>query len=100
MLYIVLLEDNPDADPDIRKTYMPAHLAYLEENADHIRSAGPLKTREDQAAGGLWVVQALHPETVDDLVRNDPFWATGLRQSVQVLAWTQVFADGRRLIDV
>jgi uncharacterized protein YciI len=30
------------------------------------------------------------------LYRADPFWPTGLRRSVRVLAWSQVFADGKR----
>lgn len=33
---------------------------------------------------------------VGTLVREDPFWPTGLRSSVRVLAWTQVSADGAR----
>jgi hypothetical protein len=28
----------------------------------------------------------------------DPFWPTGLRKAVRVLAWMQVFADGKRRI--
>jgi uncharacterized protein len=32
------------------------------------------------------------------LVRSDPFWPTGLRETVRVLQWTQVFADGRRAV--
>lgn len=99
MLYIVLFEDNPDADPEIRTTHMPAHLKFLEENAGLVTSAGPLKTPDGNAAGGLWMVRAGSAETVDDLVRRDPFWPTGLRKSEQVLAWTQVFADGKRRID-
>jgi hypothetical protein len=31
------------------------------------------------------------------LIKEDPFWPTGLRKSVCILAWNQVFADGRRL---
>jgi hypothetical protein len=35
---------------------------------------------------------------VADLYRADPFWPTGLRKAVRVLRWSQVFADGRRLV--
>jgi uncharacterized protein YciI len=35
---------------------------------------------------------------VDALVKEDPFWPTGLRKTVRIVRWTQVFADGRRLI--
>jgi uncharacterized protein YciI len=45
-------------------------------------------------------VEAIDDAAVDALVRNDPFWPTGLRKSVRILAWAQVFADGERLIAV
>jgi uncharacterized protein YciI len=31
-------------------------------------------------------------------VKADPFWPTGLRHSVRILSWSQVFADGKRLL--
>jgi uncharacterized protein YciI len=77
---------------------MPAHLSFLEANAARIKAAGPLRARSGDAAGGLWLVEADGPEAVDALVQQDPFWPTGLRRSVRVLAWSQVFVDGRRLI--
>ncbi len=98
MLFAILFEDDPQADPAIRKSHMPAHLDFLEANADRVQAAGPMATREGKAAGGLWLVEAESAEAVDALARDDPFWPTGLRKSVQVLAWTQVFADGQRKI--
>jgi len=50
------------------------------------------------ARGGLWLVDAADLAEVDALVKEDPFWPTGLRKSVRILAWNQVFSDGRRLI--
>jgi uncharacterized protein YciI len=46
----------------------------------------------------LWFVEADSEDVVDALVKADPFWPTGLRRSVRVLRWSQVFAAGRRLI--
>jgi hypothetical protein len=45
-----------------------------------------------------WLVEAESPEAVDALVKQDPFWPTGLRRSVRILGWSQVFADGSRRI--
>ncbi|MEJ6404271.1 hypothetical protein [Yoonia sp. 2307UL14-13] len=42
MTHIIIFEDAPDADPDIRKKHMAAHLQFLENNADTITAAGPL----------------------------------------------------------
>jgi len=98
MLYAVLFEDDPARGPEVRRQHMPAHLAFLEANARHIKAAGPLRDSSGEAAGGLWLVEAESPQAVDALVKADPFWPTGLRRAVRVLAWSQVFADGKRLV--
>ncbi len=98
MLYAVLFEDNPELGGEVRKKYMPAHLAFLERNAANISAAGPLLSSTGQAEGGLWLVEANGHDDVDALVKEDPFWPTGLRRSLRILTWRQVFADGRRLI--
>jgi uncharacterized protein YciI len=98
MLHIVLFEDSPRAGADIRRRHMPDHLAFLQRNAHAVKAAGPLRTVDGVAAGGLWLVEAPGAPEVEALVREDPFWPTGLRKSVRILAWSQVFADGRRLI--
>jgi len=97
MLYAVMFEDD-DAKADMRARHMPAHLGFLDDNASAIRAAGPLTdTTGDVAAGGLWLVEAEDPAAVSALVEADPLWPTGLRKAVRILAWRQVFADGKRL---
>jgi uncharacterized protein len=96
MLYIVMFEDD-SSRAEMRQRYMQDHLAFLERNADRIRAAGPLRDAATGApAGGLWLVEAESADAVAALYRADPFWPTGLRRSVRVLAWSQVFADGKR----
>ena len=98
MLYAVLFEDNLNLGSDVRSQHMPAHLAFLEKHAVRIRAAGPLRASSGDPAGGLWIVDADSPAAIDALIKEDPFWSTGLRRSVRVLHWSQVFADGKRLI--
>jgi uncharacterized protein len=98
MLFAVVFEDDPSLGVDLRRRHMPAHLAFLERNASRIRAAGPLRAPSGDPAGGLWLVEADGPAEVDALVKDDPFWPTGLRRSVRILEWSQVFAHGRRLI--
>ena len=98
MPFIILFEDDPNADPGIRTRYMPDHLAFLEANADTVRAAGPLGSLDGSPAGGLWLVDTADHAEADRLVHEDPFWPTGLRKSYKVLKWTQVFAEGSRLI--
>jgi uncharacterized protein YciI len=98
MLYAVLFEDNPALGAEMRRQHMPAHLTFLERHATEIKAAGPLQASSGEAAGGLWLVESHSPEAVDILVKEDPFWPTGLRHSVRVLRWLQVFAEGQRRI--
>jgi uncharacterized protein YciI len=96
-MFVVLFEDNAERAQEVRSTLMPKHLAFLERNAAQVKAAGPLRKAEDGGpAGGLWLVEAPDKAAVDALVREDPFWPTGLRRSVSVLEWTRVFADGAR----
>jgi uncharacterized protein YciI len=96
MRYVVFFTDNSD-QADARKRLMPAHLNFLEQHRNHIRAAGPFRDTDSNEAGGLWLVDAESRESVTDLVHQDPLWPTGLRKSVRVLQWSQVFADGRRV---
>ena len=96
MIYAVLFQDDDD-HADMRAKHMAEHLAFLESNATSFHAAGPLvDTEDDSPAGGLWLVEADSPQAVRELVRTDPFWPTGLRKSIRVLRWTQVFARGRK----
>jgi uncharacterized protein YciI len=98
MIYAVLFEDDASR-ADMRARHMPDHLSFLVRNAASIHAAGPLTdTADDAPAGGLWLVEADTAQAVQALIEADPFWPTGLRKSVRVLAWTQVFADGKRRI--
>jgi uncharacterized protein len=98
MKFVVIFEDNPEAGSDLRRRYMAQHLAFLEHNSARVRAAGPLQTDDGQGVGGLWLVEATDAAEVDRLVKEDPFWPTGLRKSLRILVWRQVYAEGQRLI--
>lgn len=98
MKYAVMFEDN-DEFAHMRSRYMNDHLQFLGDNSDRINAAGPLKdATTEEPAGGLWIVEAENVGQVQALVEADPFWPTGLRQSIRILSWTQVYADGQKLI--
>lgn len=96
MTFIVLFEDDP-ARSDQRAAHMEAHLAFLADHKTQIMAAGPLFEPEGAGAGGMWIVDALDKAAVRWLVEADPFWPTGLRRSIRILAWRRVFAEGKRL---
>lgn len=97
MHFAVLFEDD-EAHAGQRPLHMADHLAFLEANAGAVRAAGPLAAEDGAGAGGLWIVEAADAAAVWNLVRADPFWPTGLRARVRVLAWRQVLADGARRV--
>jgi uncharacterized protein len=98
MMFAVWFEDDASRS-EMRAKHMAAHLAFLENNAAAIKAAGPLKSADGGApAGGLWLVETDNAKAVRELIEADPFWPTGLRKSVRILEWAQVFADGKRRI--
>ncbi|RFB77991.1 YciI family protein [Methylovirgula sp. 4M-Z18] len=91
MLYAVLFTDNLQS-ASARGRLMPEHLAFLHAHREHIQAAGPLlETSNEQSAGGLWLVEADSADRVLQLVHDDPFWPSGLRESFRILQWRQVF---------
>jgi uncharacterized protein YciI len=96
-MFVVMFTDNDDRAGE-RQRLMEQHLSFLENNQILVSSAGPLRHASGEPAGGLWIVNTDQRQIVERLVEEDPFWPTGLRKTVTILSWTQVFADGRRLI--
>ncbi|WP_422367681.1 YciI family protein [Pelagibius sp.] len=103
MLFAVFFEDNTELGKDLRQQHLPAHLAFLEKHKTQVVAAGPLladggEAEGGESEGGLWLVEAADRNAVTTLVKEDPFWPTGLRKSYRIAIWKQVFADGRRLV--
>ncbi len=98
MQFVVMFEDNA-SHADQRAKHMAAHLAFLEKNLGRVKIAGPLIDPATGAgAGGMWLVEADGAAEARKLVEDDPFWPTGLRKSVKILQWKQVYRDGKRLV--
>ena len=97
MKFIVMFEDNPGTGDTVRAQYMQQHLVFLESNSESILAAGPLREADGTGAGGLWLLDVVDDTSAQQLIESDPFWPTGLRKSVRILAWHQVFSEGQRL---
>lgn len=97
MLYVVTMEDEPK-NADARPKYQNEHRAYLETILGKLRSAGPLTdARTGSAAGALWMIEAANADEVQKLLEADPFYKAGLRKNVRIVAWKQVFLDGKKV---
>jgi len=98
MIYVLIFEDD-EKHASKRPQYMADHLQFLADNQDRIKAAGPIKEAGNaNPAGGMWLVEADNPGQVQDLIEADPFWTIGLRKTTRLLEWTQVFANGKKLI--
>jgi len=94
---VVLFKDDEEYATK-RSEFMAAHLDFLDSHSEQISDAGPLKHRENnEPAGGVWLVSAETEEDVLTLVKQDPFWPTGLRKDVEILEWNKVFSHGARV---
>jgi uncharacterized protein YciI len=91
MLFAVVFTDQPDQGA-LRATHLQAHMDWLELHQSQVRVAGSLREEPGHVPkGGLWIVEAESKGHVHQLMQTDPFWTSGLRQSVQVLYWSKAF---------
>jgi uncharacterized protein len=100
VLFAIIFEDEPSLGDAVRRQHMSAHLAFLQRNAAVFEAAGPLRDEAGEAVGGLWLVDAADYAAVEKLVQEDPLWSTGLRRSVCIRQWKQVFANSTPVTNV
>jgi hypothetical protein len=98
MLFAVMFTDNPGHGA-LRAEHLDAHIDWVDDHKDVVLVAGSLRD-EPQAVprGGLWVVEAQSKAAVLELMKTDPFYTCGLRQSVEVLYWSKALQDHKALV--
>ncbi|NCW86374.1 MAG: hypothetical protein EBV69_09910 [Oxalobacteraceae bacterium] len=52
----------------------------------------------DVPKGGLWISEAKSKNQLDDLLKTDPFYIAGLRQSYEILHWSKANEERKVLI--
>jgi uncharacterized protein len=93
MIFIARFSNKPEVGTLLRQHY-PAHVEWLKQHESVIILAGALRTELDtNPVGGLWLVRANSKSEVEALFRTDPFWVQGLRQSYEVLLWTNALPE-------
>ncbi|WP_127090708.1 YciI family protein [Aquabacter cavernae] len=93
MLFVVLKKDKPNHE-HVRAEARPAHLEFLNANADKVAIGGPLVTEDgSRMIGSMLVVEAQSAAEAKALLENDPFAKAGLFESVEVLPWKWVFKN-------
>jgi uncharacterized protein len=98
MLFAVIFTDKPNHG-ELRAAHLQAHIAWLEQNKDVIPVGGSLRHELLQVPkGGLWIAEAQSKQQLDELLKSDPFYIAGLRQSYEILYWSK--ANGERKVAI
>lgn len=98
MLFAALFTDKPGHGA-LRAQHLVAHVAWIDANKGQILVAGSLRDEPSEVPkGGLWVVEAPSKEAVFELMKTDPFYTCGLRQSIQVLYWSKALPEHKALV--
>lgn len=89
MLFAVFFTDRPGYG-DVRAKHLQAHVEWLELHKDLVPVAGSLRHELGQVPkGGLWIANASSKLELDELLKTDPFYIAGLRQSYEILHWSK-----------
>ncbi len=92
MLFAVILTDKP-AHGEVRAANLQAHIDWLEQNKDVIPVGGSLRHElGGTPKGGLWIAEAESKAQLEQLLKTDPFYIAGLRQSYEILHWSKANA--------
>jgi uncharacterized protein YciI len=90
-MYAIVCFDRPDSAA-LRDQHRAAHQEFLKKHAETIVFGGPLKsTPEGASTGALIVVSCATRKEAEDLIGADPFYRTGVYESVVVRAFKKVF---------
>ncbi|GAB2901590.1 YciI family protein [Paralcaligenes sp. KSB-10] len=93
MLFAVRFYDRPKR-PEVRKSFLNAHLEWLRVHSDVILIGGSLRLDpESDAIGALWIVHCDSKSVIEDLLRTDPFWIHGLRERYEIHSWHKAFPE-------
>lgn len=89
MLFAVIFTDKP-GHAQLRAQHLQAHVDWVAENQATVLVAGSLRVEPGEVPkGGLWVVDAPSKAAVLDLMKSDPFYTCGLRQSIEIFYWSK-----------
>ena len=98
MLFAVLFTDKRGLG-DVRAQHLQAHIEWLELNKDVLPVGGSLRQELGQVPkGGLWIAEASSKIQLDELLKTDPFYIAGLRQSYEILHWSKANEERKEMI--
>jgi uncharacterized protein YciI len=74
---------------ELRKATRPSHLNYLETLGPAVAVGGPI-TADRRPVGSIIVLEASDQAAAESIFANDPYFRSGLFESVEIVEWTPV----------
>ena len=94
MLFAIIFTDKLGYG-EVRKANLQAHIDWLERNKELVPVGGSLRHELGETPiGGLWIAEAETKAQLEEIIKTDPFYIAGLRESYEVLHWSK--ANGQR----
>jgi uncharacterized protein len=98
MLFAMMFTDKAD-HAELRAKNLQAHIEWLDKHREIILIAGSLRADPaDNPKGGLWIAKADSREQLSELLKTDPFYISGLRQSFEIFHWSKANSERKVLI--
>lgn len=89
MLFAAICLDKP-GHFELRSATRGAHLAYLEQNAAHVKLGGPFLDAQEKPVGSLLILDCGGEAEAQALLARDPYALAGLFASVELRPWKRV----------
>jgi uncharacterized protein YciI len=96
MLFAVMCTDRPGG-LDLRMATRSTHLAYLEQHAGKVVSAGAMLDQDGKPCGSLIVLEATDRGEAEAFAAKDPYGKSGLFESTVIRPFRQVYKDGMKI---
>jgi uncharacterized protein YciI len=98
MLFAVIFTDK-SGQAELRAKNLEAHIEWLEENKDVVRIGGSLRREiSETPRGGLWIAEGESKLEIEEILKSDPFFIAGLRESYDILHWSKSNAQRKVFI--
>ncbi|MCZ8112563.1 MAG: YciI family protein [Betaproteobacteria bacterium] len=98
MLFAIIFTDKLGHGA-VRAANLQAHIEWLEQNKELIPVGGSLRHEPGETPiGGLWIAEADSKDQLEELIRTDPFFIAGLRESYEILHWSKANAQRKALV--
>ncbi len=101
MPFAIITCDKP-GHSEVRDAHQAAHKRYLDSHCgSFLLAAGAMLDDGGTAAhGGVLIIETDDREVAEAFVRDDPFSAAGLFESVTITRWRKAFFNFERLVEL